>query len=125
MHGATRSPVNASVAAAAAGDVDVDAEVAAWQVQEGQGVVQAALDDPLETGSGANVRLDVGGEAGGGAGALLDVGGEACGVEHPLAYDGVAGRVSGCVGGVGWVSAGQGAGCLVMGLVAGGFAVMR
>lgn len=111
MHGATRSPVNASVAAAAAGDVDVDAEVAAWQVQECQGVVQAALDDPLETGSGANVRLDVGGEA--------------CGVEHPLVYDGVAGRVSGCVGGVGWVSAGQGAGCLVMGLVAGGFAVMR
>lgn len=61
MHGATRSPVNASVAAAAAGDVDVDAEVAAWQVQEGQGVVRAALDDPLETGSGADVRLDVGG----------------------------------------------------------------
>lgn len=42
-----------AVAAAAAGDVDVDAEVAAWQVQEGQCVVQAALDDPLETGSGA------------------------------------------------------------------------
>ncbi|MEE1728692.1 MULTISPECIES: hypothetical protein [Streptomyces] len=60
MHGATRSPVNASVAAAAAGDVDVDAEAAAWQVQEGQGVVQAALDDLLEAGGGASVRLDVG-----------------------------------------------------------------
>lgn len=33
--------------------------------------------------------------------------------------------VSGRVGGIGWVSAGQGAGCLVMGLVAGRFAVMR
>ncbi|MFF7335685.1 hypothetical protein ACFZA0_37220, partial [Streptomyces sp. NPDC008150] len=33
--------------------------------------------------------------------------------------------VSGGVGGIGWVSAGQGAGCLVMGIVAGGPAVMR
>ncbi|MFD3549351.1 hypothetical protein ACFWUW_27760 [Streptomyces sp. NPDC058655] len=43
---------------------------------------------------------------------------------EPADADALA-RVSGRVGGIGRVSAGQGAGCLVMGIVAGGFAVMR